>query len=139
IASPAMIDAKKIPLPVADNQLRVKTAPSVAGLATTGGTRITSLSSPGTEILGAEIPSRKDVVCGNPQTNTTTLRIIHGSQARSVSEARPLGRASFAGALADARASDACRQIRLGCQSFTNDPSAAIDKIAATTSTTHGP
>ena len=79
-----MIDAKKIPLPVADNQLKVKIAPSGAGFATTGGTRITSLSRPGTEILAAEIPSRKDFVCGNPHANTTTLRMIQGNQARKI-------------------------------------------------------
>src|SRR5437016_13633042 len=79
-----MIEARKIPLPVADSQLKVKTAASGVGFATTGGMRITSLSRPGTGIFGAEIPSSKAFVCGNPQIKTTTLRIIHGSQARRI-------------------------------------------------------
>src|SRR2546425_6777729 len=118
IANPAIIEAKKIPLPVADNQLKLKTAASAVGLLTTGGIRMTSLSRFGTAIFGAESPSRKPFVCGNPQTKTTTLRIIHGNQARSVSEAGPLGRVCFTAALAEARASDTCRQMRFGCQSF---------------------
>src|SRR5213080_5586107 len=81
-----MIEARKIPLPVADNQLKLKIAASAVGFATTGGMRITSLSRPGTGILGAEIPSSKAFVCGNPQTKTTTLRIIQGIQARRISD-----------------------------------------------------
>src|SRR5205823_2376421 len=97
------------------------------------------------------MPSRNPFVCGSPQMKTTTLRMIHGSQARKVSEARPrgprpgspvgvgrLGRASFEGALADARASDT-RQMFFGCQNFKNKESEAIETIAATTSTSHGP
>ena len=80
-----MIDARKIPLPVADIQLKLKIAASAVGFATTGGTRITSLSRPSTGIVGAEIPSSKAFVCGNPQTKTTTLRIIQGIQARRIS------------------------------------------------------
>src|SRR2546426_12682023 len=81
-----MIDARKIPLPVADNQLKLKTAASAVGFETTGGMRMTSLSRPVTGIFGAEIPSSKAFVCGNPQTKTTTLRIIHGIQARRISD-----------------------------------------------------
>src|SRR5438309_11620670 len=81
-----MIEATKIPLPVADSQLKLKTAASDVGFTTTGGMRITSLSRPGTGIFGAVIPSSKAFVCGNPQTKTTTLRIIHGIQARRISD-----------------------------------------------------
>src|SRR5438105_9004025 len=109
-----MTEAIKIPLPEADSQLKLKIAFSAAGFTTTGGTRRTSLSSPGTGIFGAEIASRSIFVCGNPQMNTTMLRMIQGSQARRiadfewriVSEARPSGRASWEGALPDGRASD---------------------------------
>src|SRR5712691_6977432 len=135
-----------MPLPDADRKLKLKTAFSGAGFATTGGTRSTSLSRPGIGIFSAEMPSRNDFVCGNPQTNTTTLRIIHGSQARNisdfelriVSEARASARASLAGALPDGRASDT-RQMFFGFQNFRKNASEAIETIAATTSTSHGP
>src|SRR2546426_11307939 len=81
-----MTEARKIPLPVADSQLKLKAAASAVGFETTGGMRSTSLSRPGTGILGAEIPSSKAFVCGNPQTKTTTLRIIQGIQARRISD-----------------------------------------------------
>src|ERR1700730_4768583 len=84
ITRPAMIEASRIPLPDADSQLKLKTAPSAVGLATTGGTRRTSLSRPGTEIFNSENPSMNAFVCGRPQTNTTTLRMIHGNQARRI-------------------------------------------------------
>src|SRR5712692_6440741 len=76
-----MIEASKMLLPDADRKLKLKTAFSAVGFATTGGTRSTSLSRPWIGIFGAEMPSRNPFVCGNPQTKTTTLRIIHGSQA----------------------------------------------------------
>src|SRR5712692_474344 len=97
------------------------------------------------------MPSRNPFVCGNPQTKTTTLRMIQGSQARIVSEARASGRASLEGgvagssaissardALPDGRASDT-RQILFGCQNLKKSASEAIETIAATTSTNHGP
>src|ERR1700686_2788244 len=122
-------------------------------------------------IFGAAMPSRKDFVCGNPQTKTTTLRIIQGRQTRSisdfelrtVSEARASARASFEIARRDGRASDTLpdsskidpvagstrslpppvltsnRQMRFGCQNLRNVASDAIEPIAATTSTSHGP
>src|SRR5438552_2610023 len=115
-----MIEASKMPLPEADKKLKLNTAFSAAGLATTGGTRRTSLSRPGIGIFGAAIPSRKPFVCGKPQTKTTTLRIIHGSQARNisdlelrvVSEARASARALLELALPDGRASDTLSAAR---------------------------
>src|SRR5213592_2243510 len=80
-----MIDAKKIPVPVADSQLKLKTAASLVGFATTGGIRITNLSSQGTGNFGAEMPSRSVLIWGNPHKKTTTLRTIHGNQARKIS------------------------------------------------------
>src|SRR5689334_6240116 len=43
---PEMTAAKRMPLPVADSQLKPNTAGSGAGLATAGGTRSTSLLTP---------------------------------------------------------------------------------------------
>src|SRR5581483_5629362 len=96
------------------------------------------------------MPSRKVFVCGKPQMKTTTLRMIQGSQGRSVSEARPEGRAGLAESCSDSltsspevalpvgRASDSL-QIRFGCHNFRNTASAAMETIDATTSTNHGP
>src|SRR5215472_14292919 len=81
--SPAMIAATKMPLPVALSQLQLKTAGSGVAVATTGGTRRTIWSNAGTGSFGAEIPSSNDRVCGRPQINTTTVRMIQGSQASS--------------------------------------------------------
>src|ERR1051326_1973112 len=151
-----MSEATKMPLPVADSQLKVKIAGSAVGLATTGGTRMTSLSSPGTKIFGAEIASSKDFVCGNPQTKTTTLRIIHGSQARTISdfglrisEVRSLMAGSMANSLFGSSGpcvsapalipSPGKRQMRCGCQNFINSVSEASENTAATTATNHGP
>src|SRR5882672_9924789 len=110
------------------------------------------------------MPSRNPFVCGKPHTKTTMLRIIQGNQAlnisdfelRTVSEARASARASFEGARPDGRASDTFsvvgstrslplavltsnRQMRFGCQNLRNVAKAAMETIAATTSTNHGP
>src|SRR5205809_7508634 len=82
ITSPAINDAKRIPLPVAESQLKLNIAASGRGFATTGGTLTTSLSRPATGIFGAETPSRNAFVCGNPQRKTTKLRIIQGTHDR---------------------------------------------------------
>src|SRR4051812_26533618 len=84
MTKPAMIDAMRIAVPVADSQLKMKTAPSGAGVATTGGTRVTSLSSPAIASFGDDTPLRKFFTVGRPQANTTTLRMIHGVHERSV-------------------------------------------------------
>src|SRR5690242_6425581 len=148
---PATIAAKRTPVPAADRKLRLKMAFSGAGVATTGGTRDTSLCKLQTGILGAAIPSRRLFVCGRPQMKTTMLRTIQGSQGRSMSEARPSGRATSLGDLSDSRARSApsvaltkgwafdTLQIFLGCQNFRNKASAPIEQIADATSTSHGP
>src|SRR5262249_36420703 len=51
---PATSAAARMPLPVAESQLSVNTASSGRALATTGGTRSTTLSSQGTASRGAE-------------------------------------------------------------------------------------
>src|SRR5208283_4752500 len=81
ITKPAMMDAKKMPLPEADNQLKLNTAGSAAGFATTGGTRRIKLCRPATGILKIEILSRKALMLGSPHKNTVTLRISQGTQA----------------------------------------------------------
>src|SRR6266478_7811517 len=136
-----MIEASKMLLPEADKKLKLNTALSAAGLATTGGTRRTSLSRPGIGIFGAAIPSRKPFVCGKPQTKTTTLRIIHGSQARNTSDLELRGARSTRWlALAvltslriltsdSALPSPGKRQICFGCQNFRNVASDAIEMI----------
>src|SRR5215813_4250607 len=83
---PATTAARKIPVPVADSQLKLKTAASAAGFITTGGTRITSLSRAETGNRGKERLSRNDLVCGRPQMNTTALNIIQGNQAWKISD-----------------------------------------------------
>src|SRR4029079_14538527 len=77
-----MREAMKIPEPVAESQLKLKTAASGELFATTGGTRTTILSSHITGIFGADSPSSRVLTCGKPQMKTTTLRMIHGSHAR---------------------------------------------------------
>src|SRR5437899_13026469 len=96
-------------------------------------------------IFGAASPSRKDFVCGKPQMNTTTLRMIQGSQGRRNADCG-LRIAEFDSALVPASSTRSLplsvlteRQIVFGCQNFKNSPSAAIETIAATTSTSHGP
>src|SRR2546421_6035631 len=143
-----MIEANKMPLPDADRKLKLKTAFSAVGFATTGGTRSTSLSRPGIGIFGAARPSRNPFVCGNPQTKTTTLRMIHGSQARNISDFE-LRISNFESGLGNDSSTrslprrvgvlTSCRQMFFGCQNFKNKESEAIETIAATTSTSHGP
>src|SRR5258708_4114101 len=161
-----MIEANRMPVPEADKKLKLRTAFSATDFGTTGGTRNTSLSRPQIGIFGAVIPSRNPLVCGKPQTKTTMLRIIHGCQAlnisdlefKSMSEARASARASSEVVLPDGWASDTVRdsspastrslplpvltskrQMRFGCQNRRNVVRAAIETIAATTSTNHGP
>src|SRR5688500_10270363 len=73
IASPVMSAASRIAVPVAESQLRLKTAASGADVATTGGTRITAWSSPVTGNLGAAIALRAAFTCGSPHTKTRKI------------------------------------------------------------------
>src|SRR5215813_5148356 len=140
-----MIEAIKIPVPDADSQLKLNTAASVVNWATTGGTRSTNLSRPGTGNLNSEKPSKNAFVCGKPQTKTTTLRIIQGSHARRIADCG-LRIADFVctsavmpSRLSDSDLSPGKRQICFGCQTLRNKATAAIELTAATTSTSHGP
>src|ERR1700674_5530357 len=80
---PATIAASRIPVPVAESQLSAYTAPSLAGLATTGGTFSTIWCRCGTGYLKTDTPSSHDLNCGAPHANTNTESTIHGNQARN--------------------------------------------------------
>src|SRR5208283_4021764 len=102
ITRPEISPEMRMPVPVALSQFRPKTAPSFVGLATTGGTRIDSLSMPVTGncgfviLLGGALQLAIEVntfsgvfmiflPVGVPQQKTITLRMIHGTQARTTS------------------------------------------------------
>ncbi len=120
-----MSAATRIPLPVAESQLATKTALSALGCDTTGGIRNTRLSSPAIANDGLEIPSSSALTCGNPQRNTTTLRMSHGVHARSSWRLSPAALGS--------------RGTSAGCQTRNNRVTAPNDTTAAPTSTSHGP
>src|SRR5260370_141382 len=135
ITKPEMTAAIRMPLPVADSQLKLNTAPSGALLATTGGTLRIRLCRPLTGILKTEILSRMALTLGNPQRKTSTLRMTQGTQALATSPAlcpcwpRALRSASC----------PSNPQIFLGCQSRSKTITAAMEQTAETTSTSHGP
>ena len=56
----------KIPVPVNESQLKLKTAVSAVGAATTGGILKISLSASGTGTLNEERPSSRRLDLGNP-------------------------------------------------------------------------
>src|SRR5271165_1917523 len=102
ITKPEIRPEIRMLVPVALSQFKRKTAASLVGLATTGGTRIDSLSIPVTGNCGAVIllggvlqlaievktfsgVSMMRLPVGVPQQKTTTLRMIHGTQARTTS------------------------------------------------------
>src|SRR5574338_346971 len=78
---PVTSPATRMAVPVADSQLKLKTAASGAAVATTGGTRRTALSSPGIGSVGAETPLSTAFTCGRPHRNTITLSTTHGRYA----------------------------------------------------------
>src|SRR6266571_6831275 len=81
----------RIPVPVAESQLSVKTASSGfvglsgVGLTTTGGVRTTMLCKPATWNFGAETSLSNFFICGTPQRKTNRLNKTHGIQARTTS------------------------------------------------------
>src|SRR5271167_4046800 len=77
-----MIAERRIPVPVADKMLTLKTAASAFGAVTTGGIFCTSSWRPATRIFSIQSPSRDARTCGVPQRKTNTPRMIHGVQAR---------------------------------------------------------
>src|SRR6266702_7795943 len=87
ITKPEMMAAIRMPLPVADSQLKLNTAASGVLFATTGGTLMIRLCKPLTGILKTEILSRQALTLGSPQRNTSTLRMTHGVHALATSPA----------------------------------------------------
>src|SRR5215207_809114 len=81
IAIAVMTAARRIAVPVAESQLRLNTAASADGVATTGGTRKMALSSPATGNFGAEIALSAAFTCGSPHANTSPLSTTHGRYA----------------------------------------------------------
>ena len=151
---PEMIAASRIPDPVAESQFKPNTAPSAVGFTTTGGTRWTNLSRPVTGICGFVIllgAVDHVLIDGNtfsgvfmiflpvfvPQQKTQTLRISHGSQARS--HLATAVTVSPRAARCSSSWCPSCPQIVLGCQTFRNRMRHAIEMKAATMSVSHGP
>src|SRR5438552_1816635 len=121
----------RIAVPLAESQLNKNTAGSAVGLATTGATRITSLSSPGIGRLGAEMWLRTPFSCGVPQAKTITVRMIHGTIATRNGTLSPAA-AGMAVAEASLTADVRPRQRR-------KSDNETIEHAAATMSTSHGP
>src|SRR6266540_736079 len=162
---PAIMADARIPVPVAESQLKVNTASSGfvgfsgVGVGTTGGVRMTTLCNPATENFGAETLLRILYTCGIPQMNTSKLNNTHGTQARMTWErdVEEAGSRTAAGAGSGAfpfvaRADKAVRgpltasapasvavQLSRGRQHFKRMPSAAIEHMEAMMSTSHGP
>src|SRR6266404_1038518 len=109
----------------------------LAGVAagTTGGVRSTRLCNPVILNAGAEILSRVFFTRGTPQMKTSTLSKIHGSHAWRIL----FGLWTVSTNGADADLSSGCFHCSFGCQNFSNTATAAIEQIAATISTSHGP
>ena len=79
----------RIAVPDADSQLKMNTAASGVGLATTGGMRSTILSRPAIGMFGAEMWLRNVFTCGVPHAKTITVRITHGISATRSGAASP--------------------------------------------------
>src|SRR6185369_4760060 len=99
-------------------------------------------------ILGAAIPSSSAFVCGKPQTNTTRLRMIQGSQAANIFDfgvpiadcvLQPVSLATTDSGVSWLPAPNSCLQILFGFHTFRNPASAASETNEAATSTNHGP
>src|SRR2546423_7252593 len=137
---PGRMAATRIPVPVAVSQFSVKTASSglvgfsAVGAVTTGGVRTTTLCRPATWNFGAEMLLRNPFNCGRPQRNTRRLNNTQGAQARTI-----CGWLwdEFVGLAASAPL--AGFHWSLGRQAFSKTPSAAIEHMDATMSTSQGP
>src|SRR4029453_1721552 len=139
---PAMIAAIKMPEPVADSQFSTYTAASGVGFGTTGGMRTTRLFQPAMGNLGAEIALSQFLICGSPHRNTSTLRIAHGVPALMTwARVNPWRTAPPSAPACDIAAPSRHVLVHtfFGCQILRNSASAAIEQIAAITSTSHGP
>src|ERR1041385_4126061 len=105
--TPARMAAVRMPVPVAESQLKRKIASSglvdlpAVGAGTTGGGRTTTLCRLTTGVFGevtpaqargcvsalpaGGLPLRTSFTCGTPQRKTRTLNNTHGTQARVIS------------------------------------------------------
>ncbi len=133
--SPARRAAKRIPVPVAESQLRLKMAGSGVGAATTGGTRSTTLCRPVTGILMVVFASIHAEKRGRPQTKTTTLKTNQGSQALKMVEAVW----PWAWRAWPVMSSRLTLSVRLGCQKRRKTTRTTMVAEAATMATSQGP
>src|SRR5580700_4653531 len=78
MARPEMTAAISMPEPVYDNQVKLKTAPSGVGFATTGGTLATSLSRPSTGNFQVANGFTKALNQSVPHTSSNTQTMIQG-------------------------------------------------------------
>jgi hypothetical protein len=90
ITSPAMMAARRIPLPVAESQLSLKTASSGfvglsgVGFGTTGVVRTTTLCNSATRNAGEDCLSKAVFTKGTPQMKTSRLSRTHGVHAARI-------------------------------------------------------
>jgi hypothetical protein len=104
--------------------------------------RTTRLFKPSIGNLGAEIALSQVLICGSPHRNTSTLRIAHGVHAFTIwARVNPWRTAPASASACDtvAPSRDVLVHTFFGCQILRNSASAAIEQIAAITSTSHGP
>src|SRR3954463_15940900 len=121
---PPSIAATRMLVPVAERMLKENTAGSGVGATTTGATRTTTLSSPGTWICGAYTWFNHAFDFGSPVVKTRTQRIIQGIHARTV----PDPAAGFEAA-----------RCSSGRNTFTNAATHPMHTTPDTTSTSTGP
>src|SRR5437868_5574170 len=130
MTKPARTAENRIPEPVIDSQLKLKTAPSGVGLATTGGTRWIMLWRPSTGKRKMEKLSSHAFTEGRPQRKTMTLKMSQGTQARI---ANSRGGAGWAPAAANStvlrseRSRVVLSQISFGCQILRKPTRQAIE------------
>ncbi len=135
---PATTAESRMPVPVADRRFSVKIAASEWASATTGGTLKTRLCRCGTCIFQIHSESSHVRTCGVPHKNTKIDRTSHGSHARKTAPLEWLWR-GWTGALVSSPSLPVDVQMRRGCQKRRNAASAAMEQMAAITSTSHGP
>ena len=131
-----------MPVPVADSQLRAKTAASGVGVGDDrrhAHARGCAARRPGTAAI--EMPSSNALICGRPQTKTSTLRMTHGVQAlmtcARVKRVPPAARC--ASACDVVRLADVLGPRRRRLPDSQEQRERAHRDDAATTSTSHGP
>ena len=136
-------------VPVAESQLKVKTASSGFSALTIGGALMTALWRPGTSHFSIETPLRTfgesflppfrtSLTCGRPHAKTKTESRIQGIQAIRARFGVWTGRFA-ASAARSSLFSCAKLQVFFGCQNFRRRTVAPIETMAPAMSTTQGP